>query len=372
MCVRLASAVFINVVIGLEQPVFSDVHIYDRLADQRASGAYREWDTSSEFYYDRFATFVVPLSILYRLFGSFLFLGQVLAAVAGTLTAVLTCKLLLMVTAKQWAILGGLIIAVFPSQVVWSSTGFRDSFVWMVTAALAVVCAFAARAFGWRLLGLGVAAVALVFALGHLRLSTMIVASWALMFVAIFSVEQQRLVRAVGALVIALIVPWYIGTGLGGLEYITNQSPAELRADRALGADSAFVEESVGEVRSDLAHLPRGLSVMLFEPWPGTSFTGSSVRLAQVELVMWYPLLLLAVLGVPEAFRSRRVLTFSAVTGGTLLMVYALSEGNFGTAFRHRAELVPPMTVLAVLGAAALTERRRRHEQERDEPQMTV
>lgn len=37
-----------------------------------------------------------------------------------------------------------------------------------------------------------------------------------------------------------------------------------------------------------------------------------------------------------------------------LVFVYALSEGNFGTAFRHRGELVPPTAVLAALGAPTI------------------
>ena len=350
LAVRLAAAVFISTVIGLDRAEFSDVETYDRLAAELADGRYHDWGPRSELLYDRFATYVLPLSILYRAFGPHLFFGQLLAALAGAATAALTCRLLLMVTAARWALLGGAVVAFLPSQVVWSSTVFRDSFIWMMTAAMALACAVAARSRGWKLAGLGAVIAVLAFLLGHLRWSTLIVACWALVIAAVLSLGADRLARIAGAAVIAVLVPWYVGAGPAGLEYARRDSPAEIRSQRTEGADSAIT----GATRDDLVHLPRGLSVVLLEPYPGTRFTGDSVRLAQLELAFWYPLLLVALFGIPEAFRRRRVLAFSMVTAGTLVVVYALSEGNFGTAFRHRGELVPATAVLAALGAPTI------------------
>jgi hypothetical protein len=362
LAIRLAAAVFITTVVGFDRPEFSDVATYDRLATERADGSYHDWTPRSELFYDRFGTYVVPLSILYRAFGPHLFFGQLLAALAGAATAALICRLLLMVTAARWALLGGAVVAFMPSQVVWSSTAFRDSFIWMVTAAMALACAVAARTCGRKLLGLGAALALLVFLLGHLRWSTMIVAGCALVIAAVFSLRADRLARVVGAAVIALLVPWYVGAGPAGLQYVARDSPAQIRAQRTIGADSAIR----GATRADVTHFPRGLTVVLLEPFPGTTFTGASVRLAQLELVVWYPLLLVALVGIPEAFRRRRVLAFSIVTGGALVVVYALSEGNFGTAFRHRGELVPPTAVLAALGAPTILRLWREHQ--RDAP----
>jgi hypothetical protein len=350
LVVRLATAVFINVFIGFDQPVFSDVNVFDRLAEKRASGNYLGFQ--DEFFYDRYATYVLPLSALYKAFGTHIFFGQLLAVAAGAITAALITRLLLMVTATQWALFGGAIVALLPSQIIWSSTVFRDSFIWMVTAAMALICAFAAEARGRRLAACGVSLAVLVFLLAHLRWSTMIVACWALVIAAFFSLDRDRLVRVGGAALIALLVPWYAGAGPGGLDYVLDASPTEIRSDRAIGADSAVVEVGAdGSLGADLRYFPRGLTVILLEPFPITSFSGGSVRLAQGELVFWYPLLVLGLFGVPEAFRRRRRLAFGIVTGGALVVVYALSEGNFGTAFRHRGELVPPLAVLAALGA---------------------
>lgn len=111
---------------------------------------------------------------------------------------------------------------------------------------------------------------------------------------------------------------------------------------------------------ADIAHLPRGLVVMLLEPVPWRAGGTTQLRLARVEAVVWYPLLLLALVGLIRAVRYLRIAAFPLVAGGGILFGYALSEGNIGTAFRHRGELVWVVSFLAVFGAVTLIGRRSR------------
>lgn len=105
---------------------------------------------------------------------------------------------------------------------------------------------------------------------------------------------------------------------------------------------------------ADLAHLPRGLSVMLLEPWP-VPFTGStSLRLARLESLVWYPLLVLASVGLWHARKVLRVLLMPIVAGAGIVVMYALTEGNIGTAHRHRGEFIWVVVILAVLGTREL------------------
>lgn len=351
LTVRVLGAVFTTITVGMEK--FPDTDGYDRLAAERVSGAYHGWDAESDFFWDRYSGFTLPLAVLYRLFGTHLFLGQLLAAVLGAVAAAAICRLLLEVTTRQWALTGGLVVALFPLQVLWSSVAYKDSAVWAATAAMALVATWAAHAAGWRLAGCGVALAGFVFWLGHLRRPTLIVTAWALLIAAFFSAPVGRVVRVSGALVILVLVPWYLGVGPGGIEYGTSYTPSEVRAEGAEGADTSFVDVDAGGL-ADLQHLPRGLSVVLLEPYPWTSFRGYEVRVAQAELLVWYPLLVVAAFGMPTVLRRRRELAFLAVTAGGLLGVYALYEGNFGTTLRHRAELLPALAVFAALGAPRL------------------
>lgn len=118
--------------------------------------------------------------------------------------------------------------------------------------------------------------------------------------------------------------------------------------------DRAIVPESEG-LSADLRHLPRGMSVMLLQPYPFTSAPGLDMRLAAVESgLLWYPLLVLALLGLPLTRSRRSALAFPVLAGAGVLVAYALAEGNLGTAYRHRGEFVWVVAVLAAMGAARL------------------
>lgn len=117
-----------------------------------------------------------------------------------------------------------------------------------------------------------------------------------------------------------------------------------------------------GTLEPSLAHLPRGISVMLLEPFP-VPFEGSpSLRLARLESLLWYPLLVLGALGLWRARSHLRSLMFPMVVGGGILLMYALSEGNIGTAHRHRGEFVWVVALLAALGLCQVTAWRQRRQ----------
>jgi hypothetical protein len=84
-----------------------------------------------------------------------------------------------------------------------------------------------------------------------------------------------------------------------------------------------------------------GFSYLLFAPFPW-ALDSALQRAAAPETFLWYPLFVLALLGAWRAVRRGRHLTLIPVS--VLLVVttsYALVEGNFGTAYRHRAQIMP-------------------------------
>jgi hypothetical protein len=99
---------------------------------------------------------------------------------------------------------------------------------------------------------------------------------------------------------------------------------------------------------------------MLAQPYPWAR--GSvSLHLAGADELIWYPLVLLALVGLLRLrARHLRVMAFPVIAGGTILILYALTEGNVGTAFRHRGEFEWVVALLAVLGLRQLIEWRAR------------
>jgi 4-amino-4-deoxy-L-arabinose transferase-like glycosyltransferase len=371
LIVRVVVALVLSATVGMGP--FPDNKIFGELASDVASGRYQHWGGTFQNFFERLAGYALPLGVLYRLFGEHLLFGQLLAALFGAVAAAAICALVLMVANRRTALTAGFIMVLFPSQVLWSSVPYRDSEVWAVSALAALLVAVGARARGRALAAVGAGIAALVFLLGHLRLQTTVAVCGALVIAALCSERELRALRVAGALAIAVIVPWYLGIGPGGSDLVRPQG--EVRAALACGAKSAVVKCDSGDesgsgsksgsggepelsalsdsaVVHDLRHLPRGLSVMLLEPLPWTSVDGLQPRLAQLEtLLLWFPLVVIGAFGVPLAYRHRLELSFLFLTAGALLIAEALGEGNVGTAFRHRAELVPALAVLAALGA---------------------
>lgn len=110
------------------------------------------------------------------------------------------------------------------------------------------------------------------------------------------------------------------------------------------------VEQVEAAQEPNLMHLPKGIFVMLFEPTPMRGGDDPTIGLARTETLLWYPLLLLAVVGLVPALKRLHVMLFPLLSGGALLLVYALTEGNVGTAYRHRGEFVWVVALLATIG----------------------
>jgi hypothetical protein len=107
-------------------------------------------------------------------------------------------------------------------------------------------------------------------------------------------------------------------------------------------------------VGSAIQYIPIGASFLLFAPFPWDIATPLQAA-AMPETLLWYPLFLLSIVGLRISIRNR--LTTALVPVSVLLVVvasYALVEGNFGTAYRHRAQIMPLFFVFSGVGLSWL------------------
>jgi hypothetical protein len=402
LVVRVLAATALFVVHGGQ--LFGDDKTYFDLASQRASGQTQAWTPYVHGLFRTTAAYTWPMVALFKVFGPIVLLGQLYTALLGALTAAGTSLVALEALRRGPAMAAGMIVALLPSQVLWSALTLKDAMVWMVAVAIALVVAVAGRthassALVPRLLALGL----LLIVMGYLRHHTLVVVCWAAAIAVWFGHREGRWFRGAAVTAMAVLVPLSLGLGPAGWGLVTS-STASLetrRADNAIGAGTAVVAaptaapvqpgpvaasggsggsgasgssgDSGGSTAtprptqqvpaaapmppsdeigggSNLHYLPTGLRVILLDPAPWTRQANARVRLAQAESFVWWPLLLLAVGGLWAARRCLRVLAFPALAAGATAVMYGLSEGNFGTAFRHRGELVWAVAVFA--GAA--------------------
>ena len=363
LVLRAVAAVIIT--IGWGGSLFLDDATYSRMARAAADGQLHSLGAYPEWLYERTGTLLVPVTGLYAVFGPVKLAGQLYVALLGAATAALTARLALEVLARRFALVAGLLIAFLPSQVLWSSIIMKDAAVWTCLSALAVVAAVAARTVGRRLAVYGGAALGLMVLLAYLRIQTLEVACIALVLAMLFSDRARRPLRVAGATALLICVPYAYGMGVAGVPYIAGvRNVADQRELNAEGARSAVTsaiqtDDSQRALNAQLSYLPTGVAVVALRPWPWESSDGSTgVRLARIEALVWYPLVGLALFGLAGAWRMRRALAFPVLCGGGVLAMYGLTEGNLGTAFRHRGELVWVTLLLATVGIARLAGRR--------------
>lgn len=363
---RLAIAVV--VMLRFDGSVFSDDETYLRLGREFANGA-----TPTDGLWDSVWSFTYPLGWAMRLFGTNSMVALALSAIAGSLTVAAVVVVVYSTLGPTPALLAGLTLALWPSQVLWSSLILRDAFMWMALSTLAMVLTWWNGSFHLaRLLPAGVGVVLVLLYISGSRRHTLLVACFALGLAVILTARRHQVLLALASAAAVLVVPWAVGLGVAGTGLIgggTAGRQEELSAAVDAGNTTiACVVAPFGyEAPSDgvgwggdLQCLPSGLRMMLFDPFPNQLHKSRSLWPAFAEHVIWYPALLLAGVGVVITFRQRRWTPALAYTGFVWLgssVMWGLVDRNFGTGYRHRGEFVWCVLVFAALGGQYLWKR---------------
>ena len=237
-------------------------------------------------------------------------------------------------------------------MVLWSILNIRDALVTLCTVLIVL--------YGMRLSKRFQLSHLWIFAAAVLGLSLIrdYMAFLVVLGLAIGSVAALRTERVVGTLLFGTLVAvalTYFADQVGLFSGIRPEGLLEtaqgLRSGLQRGATSAFgVGAETRTVGAALQYIPIGGSYLLFAPFPWDIVTTLQAA-AMPETLLWYPLFLLSILGFRISLRNRR--TTALVPLSVLLVVvssYALVEGNFGTAYRHRAQIMPLFFVFSGVG----------------------
>ncbi len=340
--------------------LFADDAYFQRLARDMADGNRSHWADYDRSIFYATSTFLWPLTVLARLVSPVL-PGQLMVAVAGAGAAALTTVVGLRALRVRWAIAAGLVMALLPSMVLWSSLTLKDAFVWCVLAALGVV---ACELDGppARFAMVGGAGVVLLVLMDHLRAQTFVVAVWAFAAALVLGGGRRWGERGTVGVIVLLALPAFLGYGVAASSWIDDSihGSVERREGNTIGAETALsCAKTANDMGGVVRHLPCGLPAALLRPYPWESGGSLGLNLSRLEALAWYPLLALSLYGLTRAWPLRRALAFPVIASVGSLLVYASVEGNLGTAFRHRAELVWGVALLAAVGVQTIADRRR-------------
>ena len=218
---------------------------YLALAEAAADGRLQTfWLGYGESLYWSTWTYSAPLAFLFDVFGPYRALGQGISVIFGVATAAITTMIALRLVRRPYAVGAGLIVALTPSQILWSSVALRESTVWVVLALAGFLLArVTSENFGHRVVlktvGLGVCYAALV----SLRSQTAFLFLWCAA-AAIGIGPGKRAVRFGVAMVLLLLMPVSVGRSIGELEFLNRalSGLGTVRTYMSMGAESAIVE----------------------------------------------------------------------------------------------------------------------------------
>ncbi len=291
---------------------------------------------------------------------------RTLNSVAGAATVLLVHHVAKLLYGRETARRAAWLVALFPSMVLWSALNIRDA--WAGLAILITV--WAAMRLRERIaLDSAALLVGGLALLGGMRgyMFLLIAASLVLSYVA---AVRGSVIRNYVAGLIVVLAFLYLYSSLGfGKQMVDTASFETLNSQRqgmTVAAASSFYEHvDISTPGKALAFLPIGMTFFLFAPFPWM-VKKFSQAITQPEMIVWWYLAFRYVLpGIREGLRVRAAHTLT-VCSVTLIsvMAYGLVEGNVGTAYRHRAQVLP---LLLILAAGGWTEQRRSEAARRDE-----
>ena len=230
----------------------------------------------------------------------------------------------------------------------------------------------------------------LMFFLVHLRSHTFTTVCIAAIITLVSTAKSQRTAKVVAVMLLLAVLPLTVNAGIFSHNtFMLTPNLGGIRNNMALNARTAIGNPSeVEEVReiarleeaiatstpsgvADILYLPTGLRVMLLDPLPNQLDQSPNMRYAFAEHLLWHPLLLLALIGIVARRASLTPgLVFTLLVTGGLATMWALVEGNFGTAYRHRGKLVWGVAVLAGIGLDHLLNNRRPYSRDRKQDSL--
>jgi 4-amino-4-deoxy-L-arabinose transferase-like glycosyltransferase len=369
----LATLIFVG---NYEEFFGGDANTYD-IFGQSLAGSWHGDDYHSQ----KYASFVASgasawgmlylVAAVYELIGRNMLAVQLINASVGAATAVVVYysaqQLFSNIRVSRVA---AVLVAFFPSLILWSSQALKDG---LIIFALAFSILATLRLMEKITTGYVLVLIASLLALLSLRfyIFYMMTAAVAGSFIiGMKSISAQSFLQrfvAVGA--IGLAFTWF-----GVLRYAETQFDryANLqtiqmsRMDQATAGSGFGKDVDVGTAEGALTVIPMGVIYLLFAPFPW-QFTTLRQSITLPEMIVWWLSFPLLVLGLWYSIKHRLRQVSPIVIFTTMLtLAYSLFQGNVGTAYRQRSQLLVFYFIFVAVGAIILKERaedRRRQQQ---------
>ena len=365
LLVRMAVGSLINL-LELQEVFGGDALTYDLLGNgvveawrhgQLQSSEIQEWAVGGGW------GMLYMVAVVYGIVGRNMLAVQFVNAVLGAATApvIFLCARHIFQNLRV-AKLATLFVAFYPSLVLWSSQGLKDGpIVFLLSVAMLATLRLGERTSVKHIVTLAVS----MFAILSMRFYIFYMLAAAVggaFIIGMRPVAARSLARQL-LIVVALGVGFtYMGVlrtaGVQFERYGNLQSVQTSRADLVRAANSGFgADLDVSTASGALSAVPLGMAYLLFAPFP---WQLASLRqsITLPEMTMWWAAIPLLVVGIwfTLSYRLRQALPIILFTM-MLTLAYSIFQGNIGTAYRQRSQILVFYFIFVAVGAVLLKER---------------
>jgi hypothetical protein len=346
--------------------VFPDERTYFSEAQDIANGLLPSSESS---FWVANAAFFRPLVFFAEISSQHAFLGRSAMACVGSALAFVVFLLGRQISSRV-GLLAGFALALYPSQILWSSLYLKDTLSALLLATVALAVALAARN-GWSIRGVipGIAVPGLVLLASEVRVYSALTTAIALTIFGLWrlarNANRRFLIPASLAIAIAVVLALVLAGdripvgGTGGNEAVREKEYADAKTLISC-SPIPFVpgpEAHESGWLNDLACAPYALRMVLVDPFPNQLDKSRSLIAPFLEQVIWLPLLGLAIATARRLGEHPGVLGFPLVLFTGLVLQWSLIDRVFGTAYRHRTEFVWIVCLLAAVTIERLARR---------------
>lgn len=313
---------------------------------------------------------IYMVAALYKVLGRNMLAVQFVNAVMGAATAPIIFLIAHNIFGNlRVARIASLFVAFFPSLVLWSSQGLKDGPIVFMLALAVLLTLRLGEKFSLKNAVLLAAVLAILTTFRFylfFMITAAIVGAFTIgmrQFTAISFIRQLLLVAGIG---LALTYLGVIRTANVQFGYFSDLSVVQRsRLDLATSANTGFGEDiDVSTASGALQAVPTGILYLLFAPFP---WQLQSLRqsITLPEMLVWWVSFPFLVTGFWFTFRHRLRQSFVIFIFTTMLtLAYSIFQGNVGTAYRQRAQILVFYFIFVAVGIVLLMEKweeRRQH-----------
>jgi hypothetical protein len=304
------------------------------------------------------------VGVIYAIVGRNTLAVQFFNAVLGALTAVIIFQCALHAFANlRVARIAAIAVAFYPSLVLWSAQGLKDApIVFCLVLAILATLKLGQKLSVPYVLVLAVSLI-VVFSLRFYVFYMICFAVAGAFAIGMQAVTATSFIRQFAVIIILGVGLTYFGvTRSASIQYeklVTFEQLQRSRSDGARSAESGFGEDvDVSTTSGAISTIPVGLVYLLFAPFP---WQLASLRqiITLPEMLVWWASFPLLVLGLWFTIKHRlRQLSPILIFTCMLTLSYSVVQGNVGTAYRQRSQLLVFYFIFVAVGAVLFKEKR--------------